>query len=428
MRKASFAVLLMPNVCSLVCTSVLALFGSIATVGGDITHTNEIPLAMVWAAPIGCDYSGFFVEILSYLVGLEPFFTKEGPGLFLSMGQCSSSLLLSLDKEERAVLERVQRSFVKYPPRWKDAVVIQHKLPGSPFPSYTKANHKDRPRLIIGRMMTESSHLSAEEAREARDLDEIWVPSHFHADVFAKAGVPRSKLFTLPEAVNVDFYAGSRVPKKDGIFRFVSVFKYERRKGADILLQSYWKAFKNSDPVELLIRSYKPSWERGSKNLNFVFNELALRYFGVPMSSLAKVVWLDKELSKQGLKELYQRSDVFVLPTRGEGWCLPCVEAMANSLPIIVTNFSGPTMYLKEELSYGIQPERINSDGTAEPDSEQLIAVMKEVFNNPLAAKAKGEKAKKFVSLEFHPHKMAKVILGRVQTLLGGAREDSAEL
>ena len=77
----------MPNVRSLVCASVLALFGSTAMVGGDTIFST--PPALVWAAPIGCDYSGFFVEILSYLEGLGPFFTKERPGLFLSMGQCS---------------------------------------------------------------------------------------------------------------------------------------------------------------------------------------------------------------------------------------------------------------------------------------------------------------------------------------------------
>ena len=40
---------------------------------------------------------------------------------------------------------------------------------------------------------------------------------------------------------------------------------------------------------------------------------------------------------------LYASADVFVLPSRGEGWGRPHVEAMAMGLPIITTNWSGPT-------------------------------------------------------------------------------------
>ena len=148
---------------------------------------------------------------------------------------------------------------------------------------------------------------------------------------------PSDKIFVLPEALNVDFYSVEREKSSDGLFRFVSVFKYESRKGADVLLKSFWETFTKKDPVELLIRSYKPSWEPGPADLNVEFNRLANIYFGVNMDSLAKVVWLKEELSKVEMRDLYRRSDAFVLPTRGEGWCLPCVEAMASSLPIIVT-------------------------------------------------------------------------------------------
>jgi glycosyltransferase involved in cell wall biosynthesis len=39
---------------------------------------------------------------------------------------------------------------------------------------------------------------------------------------------------------------------------------------------------------------------------------------------------------------LYGGADAFVLPTRGEGWGLPILEAMAAGVPAIATNWSGP--------------------------------------------------------------------------------------
>src|SRR5690606_18328421 len=42
-----------------------------------------------------------------------------------------------------------------------------------------------------------------------------------------------------------------------------------------------------------------------------------------------------------GLVDLFRSSDVMVLPTRGEGYNLPAMEALAAGLPLIVTGYGG---------------------------------------------------------------------------------------
>ena len=49
-----------------------------------------------------------------------------------------------------------------------------------------------------------------------------------------------------------------------------------------------------------------------------------------------------------------QAADAFVLPSRGEGWGRPHVEAMAMGLPLLATNWSGPTAYLDDSVGYPI--------------------------------------------------------------------------
>ena len=44
---------------------------------------------------------------------------------------------------------------------------------------------------------------------------------------------------------------------------------------------------------------------------------------------------------------LYSIANVFILPSLGEGWGRPHCEAMSMGLPIITTNWSGPTEYIK---------------------------------------------------------------------------------
>jgi glycosyltransferase involved in cell wall biosynthesis len=39
------------------------------------------------------------------------------------------------------------------------------------------------------------------------------------------------------------------------------------------------------------------------------------------------------------MPQLYKSADAFVLPSRGEGWGLPLMEAMAMELPTIGTNW-----------------------------------------------------------------------------------------
>ena len=81
-------------------------------------------------------------------------------------------------------------------------------------------------------------------------------------------------------------------------------------------------------------------------------------------SPCAQVRWLEgNELAREALREAYAAASAFVLPTRGEGWGLPCVEAMAMALPVIATNFSGPTAYLTERNGYPLPVEGVDGAG-----------------------------------------------------------------
>ena len=54
----------------------------------------------------------------------------------------------------------------------------------------------------------------------------------------------------------------SKIVCKEGMkFEFLSIFKWEYRKGWDLLLNAYWTAFKPSDNVVLRLRTYVPSFE-----------------------------------------------------------------------------------------------------------------------------------------------------------------------
>jgi glycosyltransferase involved in cell wall biosynthesis len=47
---------------------------------------------------------------------------------------------------------------------------------------------------------------------QCNTLDEVWVPSAHHVEVFAAAGVDRTKLVVIPESIDTNFFDPNKVP------------------------------------------------------------------------------------------------------------------------------------------------------------------------------------------------------------------------
>lgn len=72
---------------------------------------------------------------------------------------------------------------------------------------------------------------------------------------------------------------------------------------------------------------------------------------------LPSVYVSSQHLARSEVPRLFKSADAFVLPTRGEGWGLPLAEAMAMSLPVVATNWSGPTAFLDSSVGYPLRVE-----------------------------------------------------------------------
>src|SRR3712207_7858290 len=67
---------------------------------------------------------------------------------------------------------------------------------------------------------------------------------------------------------------------------------------------------------------------------------------------------------------LFPYTTLFRSPTRGEGWGMPVLEAMACGLPTIATAWSGPTDFLTDEVGYPLQR---SEEHTSELQSRQYL-------------------------------------------------------
>jgi hypothetical protein len=172
------------------------------------------------------------------------------------------------------------------------------------------------------------------------EADLIWTPSNWAKGVLVANGVPPEKINVVPEGVDQNiFHPFARSINKSGCYSFLTVGKYEQRKGYDQLFQAFKKVFSKTTDVQLLIKAdFFIDDQRASNQLKEQIAKTGLNNIKVISGA-----WNTKDLSV-----LYSFADGFVLPSRAEGWGLTLIEAISCGLPTATVNYSGQTEYLSK--------------------------------------------------------------------------------
>ena len=395
---------------------------------------NILPFEVHWRVPVGCGFSGFFTEVV---LGYLPALWSLGVPVRLLSGRCDDRWLSShLDAGDAAVVRDAwidEHALTEA--QSKAALAIEHGEPCG-MRSWQRA----RPWRVIARAMSEGD-LSPSNAQCLSRADEVWVPTQWHVDRFVAAGVRASSLVVMPEAVDVHFFSpdqpdavrvrAARGP--DSPFTFVSVFKWEHRKGWDLLLDAYWREFANeatSGRVTLRLKTYLPSWEPGPRDLNEHLEMHARgRRHRARRDELPKVELLVEDASRAGMRTMYAAADAFVLPTRGEGWGLPICEAMAMGLPAIATNFSGPTAFLTSANSHPLPVASALPGGFAETSIRALRQAMRAAYEErgTPAGTARSHAARADMVQHFSREVVGRLLLARLQAIGATAPVEEAQ-
>ena len=167
--------------------------------------------------------------------------------------------------------------------------------------------------------------------------DVVWVPSAWGQTILIQNGLNPSQCDVVPEGVDTDQFHPWHPPADDGVFRYLLTGKYERRKSITETIDAWAQVFGNDPTFELSIKTnHIMNHEENKQKITEHVRRLELTNVNV---------WYGN-LPTSDMSLLYQRHQVFVLPTKGEGWGLPLIEAAAAGLPIITTMWSGNTEFL----------------------------------------------------------------------------------
>ena len=170
-------------------------------------------------------------------------------------------------------------------------------------------------------------------------VDRVWVPSAFVRDGYVAAGMPPGIVDVVPNGVDLERFSPDGEARTLGepagcTFLFVGGTIW--RKGIDVLLAAWARAFGPGDDVRLVVKDFGVGSTYKGQTAGEEVCALAAR------DDIAPVTYLTEDLPAAELPALYRAADVVVLPYRAEGFCLPALEAMACGVPVIHTA-AGPT-------------------------------------------------------------------------------------
>ncbi len=181
-------------------------------------------------------------------------------------------------------------------------------------------------------------------------------------------GVSESRLCVIPPGVDVDHWRPTRTagedPKPGGSNRHVRLLFVGGdfiRKGGDLLLSVYRVQLREIVEMDVVTRSPIPNGVPGIR-------------FHTSLGS-----------NDPRLLNLYQRADIFVLPTRADCFSMAGVEALATGLPVVTCPVGG----VAELLESGRQGFFVPPD-----DGRSLAEALLALIGNPARRRRMGDAAR----------------------------------
>ena len=231
----------------------------------------------------------------------------------------------------------------------------------------------------------------------ARYLDEIWAPTSFIAKALEPV-LPKAVIWMPPGLALPAFEPRPRKAFKlsDDEFVFLNMFDMTsgpQRKNPMGAIQAFRQAFGPEDPVRLVLKTSRGSFNRAH------WNELQ-----AAARAAGRVTLLDTILTRSDTLALMAAADAYISLHRSEGFGLTLAEAMLLSKPVVATGYSGNMDFMTAENSYLVDYQMVPiADDVpnyekgmcwAEPSVSHAAWQMRAVYDDRARAKSVGERAR----------------------------------
>lgn len=256
---------------------------------------------------------------------------------------------------------------------WADQMVYLDQLPGIKIPY----------------VIWETSKLPDAWIDPLKKADRLWVPCRWARDMLVENGFPIDQIDIVPLGADVSVFNPDVRPEPEVAalpgFKFVTVGRWQYRKGTAGLLRAFDAEFGGQESVRLVLSCNNP--HRSDIDIGPELKKLSL-------SCLDQITFLNAGVPNHRMAGVYKACDAAVFPTRSDPWGLPISEAMSCGLPVIATRFGGPADFMTPATGYMLDWSPapcpwmpvIMADGDygywSEPNFGQLRKLMRHIYDH----------------------------------------------
>lgn len=239
-------------------------------------------------------------------------------------------------------------------------------------------------------------------------IDELWAPTRFIEQMLRRCAPAHVKVHLMPPAFRVP-ETDSRLERGDfGLDdRFMFLFSFDfmsiaKRKNAVGLVRAFRKAFGENEGPRLVIKSINS--DKRPEDRDDVSDAIDGR---------DDIIHINRYVSRVEASTLTSLADCYVSLHRSEGLGLTITEAISLGIPTIATAYSGNLDFMDAWNTWRV-PCTMTRVGPgaggydreaqwAEPDLDVAAGMMREVWENPEAARERAGRARDWLLASFTP-------------------------
>ena len=215
--------------------------------------------------------------------------------------------------------------------------------------------------------------------------DKIIASSNWARQIYINNGISQN-IEVVPLGVNTEIFDHTLGRSNTDKYVFLTIGKWEIRKGHDLLPKIFNQAFPNESDVEL--------WILASEHTSGYSKPEEITAWK-KMYNHEKIKVIPGVQSHKDIAQIIANSDCGLYISRAEGWNLELLETMAMNKPTIATNYSAHTEFCNKDncLLVDINESEPAYDGKAflgqgnwgkigQEQINQTIEYMRYVYNN----------------------------------------------
>lgn len=193
--------------------------------------------------------------------------------------------------------------------------------------------------------------------------DGILVPSNIEKQGLIENDI-KVPVYSVSEAIDITKYDRpyTPIPELEGTFNFYFVGEFIERKNITALITAFHREFRTNEPVNLVIKTAGNIQQINNTITNIKQN---LRIYH-DLQRYKKEQIITARLDEQGMHNLHNSCHCFVMPSFGEAYCRPVVDALGYGNTPIVNDNTGMVDYIHNNNGWVVN-SRIEPVQTSQP-------------------------------------------------------------